>query len=130
MFPGETGIVHISGVEADIDQAQFRDKHRLLIGPKDVMSNRAQISDLERLGYTGFYSFEPFSPQVQKMSIKALSKALDESLELIQSLAIGIIYIKYRSCFDLSSSHIPGNRTLQCIGRTCSKQKIFSRISR
>lgn len=86
VFPAETGIVHISGAEADIDKAQFRDDHRILIGPKDVMGNQVQISALEDQGYTGFYAFEPFSSQVQNMSIKALSKALDESLELIQSL--------------------------------------------
>ena len=87
VFPAETGIVHISGVEADIGQAQFKDDHRILIGPQDVMHNQSQIRALEEQGYTGFYSFEPFSPQVQQMSITALSKALDESLELIQSLA-------------------------------------------
>lgn len=86
VFPAQTGIVHISGVEADIDQAPFRDEHRILIGPKDVMYNQAQISELEGQGYTGFYSFEPFSPQVQKMSKKDLSKAVHESLELILSL--------------------------------------------
>lgn len=87
VFPAETGIVHMSGVESDIDQAQFKDDHRILIGPKDVMDNQAQIRELEAQGYSGFYSFEPFSPNVQQMSIKELSKALDESLELIQSLA-------------------------------------------
>lgn len=86
VFPAETGIVHISGAEADIDPALFRDDHRILIGPKDVMGNKAQISELEAQGYSGFYSFEPFSPNVQQMSIEELSKALDESLELIQSL--------------------------------------------
>lgn len=87
VFSAETGIVHISGVEAHIDQARFRDEHRILVGPKDVMDNRAQISELEAQGYTGFYSFEPFSSHVQQMTIKELSKALDKSLELIQSLA-------------------------------------------
>lgn len=87
LFSAETGIVHISGVEADIDQAQFEDDHRILIGPKDRIDNQAQISEMEAQGYSGFYSFEPFSPNVQKMSLKELSKALDESLEVIQSLA-------------------------------------------
>jgi 2-keto-myo-inositol isomerase len=86
VFPTETGLVHISGVETDIDPTQFRDEHRILIGPQDVMDNQTQISELEGKGYSGFYSLEPFSPQVQKMPIKALSQALDESLELIQWL--------------------------------------------
>ena len=51
------------------------------------MHNETQISALEGQGYTGFYSFETFSSCLQKMSIQALTKALDESLDLIQSLA-------------------------------------------
>lgn len=85
-FPLETGIVHISGVEADIDQAQFKDEHRVLIGPRDLMHNQAQISALERQGYSGFYSYEPFSAQVQGMPKEELAKALDENIELIRSM--------------------------------------------
>jgi 2-keto-myo-inositol isomerase len=84
-FPHETGIVHISGVESNIDQTQFTDGHRILIGPHDVMHNQAQIRALERQGYTGFYSYEPFSSQVQEMDFEALLAALDESLKFIQS---------------------------------------------
>lgn len=87
VFPGETGIVHISGVEGDMDPTQFRDEHRILIGTGDVMGNRTQISALENQGYEGFYSFEPFGFEVQQMSPEALSSALEESLKLLQSLA-------------------------------------------
>lgn len=87
VFPAETGIVHISGVEGDMDTTQFKDQHRILIGPRDVLGNQAQIRALESQGYEGFYSFEPFGSEVQKMSPEALSNALEESLKLIQSLA-------------------------------------------
>jgi 2-keto-myo-inositol isomerase len=85
-FPLETGIVHISGVESEIDRTRLRDGHRLLIGPKDVIHNQAQIGTLERQGYRGFYSYEPFSAQVQEMDFKTLLAALDESISLIQSI--------------------------------------------
>lgn len=87
VFPAETGLVHISGVEEDMDPAQFRDEHRILIGTGDVIGNRTQISALENQGYEGFYSFEPFGSKVQQMSPEALSYALEESLKLLQSLA-------------------------------------------
>jgi 2-keto-myo-inositol isomerase len=87
VFPAETGIVHISGVEGDMDPTRFRDEHRILIGPRDVMGNQAQINALESQGYDGFYSFEPFGSEVQEMSLEDFSISLEESLKLLQSLA-------------------------------------------
>jgi 2-keto-myo-inositol isomerase len=87
VFPAETGVVHISGVEGDMDLTQFKDEHRILIGSRDVMGNQVQIRTLESQGYEGFYSFEPFGSEVQQMSPEVLSNALEESLKLLQSLA-------------------------------------------
>ena len=83
VFPEYTGLVHISGVETDIPTSQIRDGHRVLIGGRDIMDNKAQIQALESQGYNGFYSFEPFSSDVQNMSLEQLTDALSESLEFI-----------------------------------------------
>jgi predicted xylose isomerase-like sugar epimerase len=53
-----------------------------------IQAIRESGQDVYRIVHdTLFYSFEPFSSHVQQMTIKELSKALDESLELIQSLS-------------------------------------------
>lgn len=68
-FPLRTGLVHISGVEdRDVPRAQIRDAHRVLVGPADLMDNVGQIRTLLRGGYTGPFSFEPFSERVHAMA--------------------------------------------------------------
>ena len=64
MFPERTGLVHISGVDdEELPQGSMRDEHRVLVGPKDVLGNIAQIIALME-GYSGPYSFEPFAASV------------------------------------------------------------------
>ena len=76
----DIGLVHISGVEAPKPAGGYRDEHRVLVGKDDRIGNKAQIEILERRGYSGFYSFEPFSRQVQSLSSSALEKAIRESV--------------------------------------------------
>lgn len=83
IYPEHTGLVHISGVETDIPTSQIRDEHRILIGERDIMDNKAQIHALESQGYKGFYSFEPFSADVQNMSLDEVKASLKESLKFI-----------------------------------------------
>ena len=83
VYPARTGLIHISGVKADIPNDQIRDEHRILLDAQDIMGNTAQINALEREAYTGIYSFEPFSAEVQQMPLDALQKALQESLAYI-----------------------------------------------
>jgi 2-keto-myo-inositol isomerase len=72
IFPDRTGLVHISGVEdRSLPTAKIRDQHRVLVGPADIMSNVEQIRALQRGGYTGPFSFEPFSEEVHKLSDQA-----------------------------------------------------------
>jgi 2-keto-myo-inositol isomerase len=78
-----TGLVHISGVEAAIPPEQFLDEHRILIGPKDTMHNKEIIHRLDALGYQGLFSFEPFSPAVQKLAPDELAKALEASFQYL-----------------------------------------------
>jgi 2-keto-myo-inositol isomerase len=78
-----TGLVHSSGVEAGIPADQFLDCHRILIGPRDKMGNREVIKRLDSMGYLGTFSYEPFSPAVQKMPPDKLAEAIEESLRFV-----------------------------------------------
>lgn len=81
--PTHTGLVHISGVEADIPASQFRDAHRTLVGPADRLQNRAQIEQLISSGYKGDFSFEPFSEEVHRLGSEAIMAKLRESMAYI-----------------------------------------------
>ena len=77
------GLVHVSGVEASIPKSQFSDAHRVLPGPADVMNSAALMARLEKAGYRGMYSFEPFSAEVQALGAKELASALRASIEYL-----------------------------------------------
>ena len=79
-----TGLIHVSGVEADIPREKYRDEHRVLPGPKDRSFCREQVAHHDRLGYTGDVSFEPFSAEVQRMGRADLAAALRKSMEYLQ----------------------------------------------
>ncbi len=82
-YPAHTGLVHISGVGTNIPKNQIRDEQRILIDSQDIMSNKDQIKVLEAGGYSGIYSFEPFSAEVQNMSLDTLKESIKESLSFI-----------------------------------------------
>jgi 2-keto-myo-inositol isomerase len=79
----DTGLVHISGVEADIMVSQFRDSHRVMVGPADKLKNLEQIKMLLDRGYEGDFSFEPFSEDVHQMDIEEIKLAIDKSIAYI-----------------------------------------------
>ncbi|MBL4765408.1 MAG: TIM barrel protein [Colwellia sp.] len=61
MFPLDTGLVHISGVEdKELSFTDMLDKDRLFVGPNDRLDNIGQIKALLEGGYQGYISFEPF----------------------------------------------------------------------
>lgn len=74
------GLIHVSGVEADIPKAKFLDAHRILAGPKDLMDSAATIKTLDAAGYRGTVSYEPFSKEVQDMSPETLVAELKASM--------------------------------------------------
>jgi 2-keto-myo-inositol isomerase len=80
---GSIGLVHISGVEAEIPKSEFADAHRVLPGAGDVMHSAALVATLEQHGYRGLYSFEPFSPKIQSMGKKELVEALRASMRYL-----------------------------------------------
>jgi 2-keto-myo-inositol isomerase len=77
------GLIHVSGVEASIPKETWRDEQRILVSAADKMASRDQIDQVVALGYEGDISFEPFSPDVQRMSREALASALDKSIEFL-----------------------------------------------
>ncbi|HTX73316.1 MAG TPA: TIM barrel protein [Rectinemataceae bacterium] len=79
------GLVHISGVELDIPTGDYRDAHRILVGPADRMKSREQIRTLEGLGYAGDFSFEPFAAEIQKLGERELVAALRKSIEYLSA---------------------------------------------
>jgi 2-keto-myo-inositol isomerase len=80
-----TGLCHLSGVEDDLPPGDLRDQHRVLVGPADRMNSKEQILLLDRLGYTGDFSFEPFSPAIQNLNRKKLADAVEKSIDFILS---------------------------------------------
>ena len=65
IFPGHTGIVHISGVtDPDLGVAEMGDAHRVLVDERDRLGNLDQIAALQAAGYAGPVSFECFAPSV------------------------------------------------------------------
>jgi len=77
---GLVGLVHISGVESAIPVADFRDAHRIMPGPDDVMKNKDIVRVLLDAGYKGDISFEPFSESVQRLSPEDLGIAINKSI--------------------------------------------------
>ena len=74
------GMVHISGVESQLPKEQIRDEHRVLIGPDDMLNTKEQLDELERNGYSGMYSFEPFSSHVQQLPFTELMASIQKSI--------------------------------------------------
>jgi 2-keto-myo-inositol isomerase len=83
LFPGSTGMVHISGVnDPTLEIAAMRDPHRLLVGERDRLDNVGQIAALLSGGYSGLFSFEPFAPEIQALPSPAT--ALRESMDFVR----------------------------------------------
>jgi 2-keto-myo-inositol isomerase len=81
MFPGRTGLVHISGVDdSSLPLARIRDERRVLVDHADILGNIGQIIAL-REGYSGAYSFEPFAASVH--ALDDIKGALEHSMHFI-----------------------------------------------
>lgn len=84
IFPDMTGLVHISGVTEDgVSVADMRDSHRVLVDEADRLNNVGQINALMDAGYSGPFSFEPFSPEVHALDNPAA--ALKASMDYISA---------------------------------------------
>ena len=86
IFPGLTGIVHVSGVKDPVYVGDMRDGHRVLVDADDQLGNVAQIRALRAAGYGGPVSYEPFATSVHDLTDPAA--ALAASIEFISAGAL------------------------------------------
>ena len=84
-FPAETALVHVSGVLPGKAKSAIADSDRVLVTGDDILDSRGQVATLLNRGYTGPFSYEPFSEQVQSLSTPTLKTDLQKSIEYLFS---------------------------------------------
>lgn len=83
IFPGRTGLVHISGVvDPEVPREDMKDAHRVLVDAEDRLDNLGQIRALTAGGYAGPLSFEPFADSVSNAA--DIRSALADSMATIR----------------------------------------------
>lgn len=80
----QIGLVHLSGVEDGRDKGALSDEERIMLSEGDRLESRRQVQNLERLGYTGVYAFEPFSSQLDGWSEADIEREIRQSIALLQ----------------------------------------------
>lgn len=78
------GLVHLSGVEDLRAKSALSDEERIMLSDKDRLESKKQVQDLERLGYTGIYAFEPFSSQLDSWTAADIEREVRQSIALLQ----------------------------------------------
>lgn len=78
------GLVHLSGVEDPLSKSALSDEERIMLSDKDRLESKKQVQNLERLGYTGIYAFEPFSSQLDSWSEADIEREIRQSIALLQ----------------------------------------------
>lgn len=81
----QIGLVHLSGVEDLRATDLLTDEERIMLTTKDVLKSKEQVVELEKLGYQGLYSFEPFSSTLMNWSAEDVEKAINESIDYLCS---------------------------------------------
>jgi 2-keto-myo-inositol isomerase len=78
------GLVHLSGVEDRRAKSALSDEERIMLSDKDRLESKKQVQNLERLGYTGIYAFEPFSSQLDSWTAADIEREIRQSIALLQ----------------------------------------------
>ncbi|CAB1227547.1 TIM barrel protein [Serratia liquefaciens] len=78
------GLVHLSGVEDLRAKSALSDEERIMLSDKDRLESKKQVQNLERLGYTGIYAFEPFSSQLDSWTAADIEREIRQSIALLQ----------------------------------------------
>ncbi|MBP0485077.1 TIM barrel protein [Sagittula salina] len=81
LFPAQTGMVHVSGIDGD----GRTDRDRGLVSGDDRLGTVAQVAALMAAGYAGPVSMEIFAPEIQKLPHDTLVKGLRASFDLIRA---------------------------------------------
>jgi 2-keto-myo-inositol isomerase len=84
-FPAETALVHVSGVLPGKARSAITDSDRVLVTGDDILDNRGQLAAVLNGGYTGPFSYEPFSQEVQSLSKATLKTELQNSIRYLFS---------------------------------------------
>lgn len=79
----QIGLVHLSGVEDARAREELTDEERIMLSKNDVLKSKEQVIELERLGYKGIYSFEPFSSILSSWTAKDIESAINSSITYI-----------------------------------------------
>jgi len=82
-FPAYTGLVHVSGVHAGKEEADITDDDRLFVDAEDILDNKGQVERLKHTGCKGDFSFETFSPAVQKLEVSELKQQIENSVQFL-----------------------------------------------
>jgi 2-keto-myo-inositol isomerase len=82
-FPADTALVHVSGVLPGKARSAITDSDRVLVTGDDILDNRGQVATLLNEGYTGPFSYEPFSQDVQMLPVAALKIDLQKSIQYL-----------------------------------------------
>ena len=78
-------MVHVSGVLPGKARSAITDWDRVLVTADDILDNRGQVATLLNAGYTGPVSYEPFSQEVQSLSVATLKADLQNSIQYLFS---------------------------------------------
>lgn len=79
------GLVHLSGVEDSRATDLLTDEERIMLTPKDVLKSKEQVIQLEKLGYTGIYAFEPFASALNNWDSHDVEQAINDSIAYINN---------------------------------------------
>lgn len=79
------GLVHLSGIESTKSREEMVDQDRILLTDRDVMKSAWQAQRIEKLGYKGVYSFEPFSDTLGDWSEGEIERQVNRSIDLVNA---------------------------------------------
>lgn len=79
------GLVHLSGISNQNINNVHDDFDRVMLSEDDLIGNDILIATLERMGYKGIYSFEPFSKELTNWNSEKIRFEILNSINLINS---------------------------------------------
>lgn len=78
------GLVHLSGVEDARPTGQLTDEERIMLSAADVLKSADQVQNLEKLGYKGLYSFEPFASALTGWDAAKMKAEVSNSIDVLR----------------------------------------------